>query len=342
MPKSWKKLLLLLLSALMVPGVLTACGGAGESEPSTEPEVTQSPEEAGTLKVLTIGHSLAVDCGHMLALIAAAEGYEHLKVGTLYYSGCKLYQHVDFLNTNSPEYDLYLSSTQEPNVPPKIMKKITMRDAIVFDYWDVIVMQGGVFEVAEDATYADGKIQTIQNYVNENKFNPTAIFAWHMPWATPTDKALRDMYTLKPHTYNNNYEKYGYDRAAFYNAITKCVGEHILTDNTFAFMIPSGTAIENALSSYLEESDLHRDYAHATDLGRVIGAYTWYCKLVGIDRLEQIKLDAIPKNFFRSTVGSEDRVLTDMEKAIILEAVNNALANPLQMTQSRYTQAPAR
>ena len=52
------------------------------------------------------------------------------------------------------------------------------------------------------------------------------------------------------------------------------------------------------------------------------------------------KLDTIPKAFFKSTTGTTDRVLTDMEKAIVLESVNNALANPLQMTQSQYTVAP--
>ena len=36
--------------------------------------------------------------------------------------------------------------------------------------------------------------------------------------------------------------------------------------------------------------------------------------------------------------NSVDLVLTDMEKAVILESVNNALKNPLQMTQSQYTQ----
>ena len=77
-----------------------------------------------------------------------------------------------------------------------------------------------------------------------------------------------------------------------------------------------------------------------TDLGRVITSYTWYCTLAGIDRLEEVKLDVIPKAFFKSTTGSTDRVLTDMEKAIILESVNNALQNPLQVTPSQYTVAP--
>ena len=122
--------------------------------------------------------------------------------------------------------------------------------------------------------------------------------------------------------------------------ITKCVNDHIVPDETFQYLIPSATAFENALSSYLEEKDLHRDYAHASDLGRVIASYTWFCTLTGVEQLEQIKLDTIPKNFFKSTVAAEDRVLTDVEKAIILESVNNALANPLQMTQSQYTEDP--
>ena len=93
----------------------------------------------------------------------------------------------------------------------------------------------------------------------------------------------------------------------------------------------TGTAIENALSSYLEETDLHRDYVHVSDLGRVISSYTWYCTLAGIDHLDEIKLDAIPKQFLKSTQDkTQDRVITEAEKAIILESVNNALKNPLQ------------
>ena len=66
----------------------------------------------------------------------------------------------------------------------------------------------------------------------------------------------------------------------------------------------------------------------------------WYCKLAGIDKLEKINLDVIPKNFFVSLNDAQDYVLTDMDKAIILESVNNALATPLKMSQSQYTVAP--
>ena len=90
----------------------------------------------------------------------------------------------------------------------------------------------------------------------------------------------------------------------------------------------------------LEETDLHRDFVHATDLARVMHAYLWYCKLTGVQELNALKMDTIPVRFFNSIRDTEDRVLTDAEKAIILESVNNALKNPLKVTQSQYTVKP--
>lgn len=339
-----KKILSLVMAALLMMGVLAGCGAPAEPAATTEatvPTPTQSPEEAAVLKVLTLGHSLAVDSGHMLALIANAEGYKEMKVATLYYSGCPLYRHVEFMTNNSPEYKLYVSNTTEPNTPPEIMEEVTMEMALRYDYWDIIVMQGGVFEIAEDGKYKDGNIQKIQEYVNQRKLNPGAVFAWNMAWAPPTDNSLRDQYPYENNTYYTSYIPYGDNRTNLYNAITKCVNDNILTNDTFQFMIPSGTVMENALSSYLEETDLHRDYVHATDLARVMVSYTWFCRLTGVEKLDEIKLDVIPKQFFKSTQALEDRVLTEAEKQLILESVNNALANPLQMTQSQYTEAPA-
>lgn len=337
----FKRILALCLSALLLIGCFAGCGNENSQEETTEPVPTQSPEEAAVLKVLVLGHSLAVDSGHMLNLVANAEGYSELRLATLYYSGCPLNKHVQFLTNDSREYQLFVSSTATPNVPPEVMNEVTMREAIKFDYWDIIIMQGGVFELIEDATFQNGDIQTIQKFVNEHKLNPTAVFGWHMPWATPVDDDLRNSYPLQPNSYITNYEKLGHNRSNYYNGIVKCVSNHIVTDETFKYLIPSGTAMENALSSYMTEKDLHRDYAHASDLGRVIAAYTWYCVLTGVESLSQIKLNAIPKAFFKSIVATEDYVLTDSEKALILESVNNALKNPLQMTQSQYTEAPA-
>ncbi len=293
------------------------------------------------LKILTLGHSLALDAGHMLNLVAGTEGFSGLTVATLYYSGCPLYKHVKHLQEDLPEYNFYLSSSDTPDQIPTITKGVTMKYGIEYDDWDIIIMQGGVFEIAYSDKYTDGNIQIIQDYVNQHKTNPDAIFAWNSPWAPPTTNSLRDKYPYEPNSYYTSYEAFNHDRTTMYNAITQCLADHIVTDDSFIYLIPSCTAIENALSSYLEETDLHRDYVHMSDLGRVITSYTWYCTLAGIDHLDEVKLDAIPVAFLKSTSDkTQDRVLTDAEKAVILESVNNALADPLHMTQSVYTTAP--
>ena len=338
-----KKILSLILCALLVLGMFTACGNDGGAPETTQPAPTEPAEEAKILKVLTLGHSLAVDSCHMINMIAALEGtgeYEEIVIGTLYYSGCKLSQHVQFLQADSPEYNLYLSSTKTPDRAPEIMNSVTMQSALRFDYWDIIVMQAGGSEVTSDMDIS-GNIDIIQNYVNENKLNPLAYFAWHMTWSRPADETLLDMYPHSPNGHKEAMAAYGFSREKYYDAIIKGVNNKILTDETFQLLIPTGTAMQNAWSSYMEDKDIQRDYAHANDFGRALTAYVWYCKLMGIEHLDEIKLDAIPKQFLKSTEDkSQDRVLTEMEKAIMLESINNALAHPLEMTQSQYTTAP--
>ena len=293
------------------------------------------------LKILTLGHSLSLDAAHMLNLVAAAEGYDQeFIIGTLYHSGCKLTEHVEFLQTDATEYGLYISSTLTPDQPPVKQDGVTMKYGIEYADWDIIIMQAGVFEIARETSYTSGNIQIIQNYVNEHKTNPNAIFAWNCPWVPPIDSTLRDKYPLSPNSYYSSYDAFNQDRLVMYGVTTDLLAKYIVTDSSFVYLIPSCTAIENANSSYLEETDLYRDYVHMNDFGRLITAYTWYCTLMGIDHLEEVNVDAIPVAFFKSTTGTEDRVLTDAEKLIILESVNNALANPLEMTQSQYTVAP--
>lgn len=343
-----KKLLIPFLCPALALSAFSAC--TAEPTPTTVPSSsettpTEPAAEANVLKILTLGSSSSVDACHMLNLILGTEGigdYEEVIVGTLYYSGCKLSQHVQFLTENSPKYQLYLSSSKTPGTPPEIMDAVTMQNALRFNYWDIIFMQANGSEMDSDETLTNGNIQTIQAYVNENKLNPLAYFGWHFTCISPTDPDLTSRYPYSPNPYQAVAEKYNHDREACFAARTGRLEKFIFADETFKLKICSITAVQNAATSYLTEKDLYRDYTHSTDLARVMTSYVWYCRLMGIDQLDAIKLDAIPKQFLKSTVDkSQDRVLTESEKAIILESVNNALANPLKITQSRYTEAPA-
>ena len=298
------------------------------------------------LRVLTIGSSSSVDSNHMINLVAAAEGigdYEEIVIGTLYYSGCKLSRHVEFLTENTPAYRLYLSSTKTPDSPPTILKDVTMETAVKYDSWDIIFLQANGGELDADETLTNGNIQTIQRYVDENKRNRDACFAWHFTCVSPVDPELIAKYPYTPNPYQAKCEFYNHDRPACFNSRAERVGRLIFTDESFKLRICSITAVQNACTSYLTEKDLYRDYTHSTDLARVMTAYVWYCSLMGIEQLEEVKLDAVPKAFLKSAPDkTQDRVITAAEKAIILESVNNALKYPLQITQSQYTEKAAR
>lgn len=342
------KRLLALIFALVLCVGLCACGETAQ-EPSTDPDdttpaPTEPAQEVNVLKVLTLGSSSSVDSNHMINLVAATEGigdYEEVVIGTLYYSGCKLPQHVQFLQQNSPVYKLYLSSTATADRPPETMENVTMGDALRHSYWDIIVLQAANGETDLETTFTGGNIEIIRNYVNEHKLNPNAAFAWHFTGVPSTDPDLLSTYPYSPNPYVTAMEKYNNDRQAYFAPRAANIEKYIAPDDTYKFIVCSGTATMNASTTYLTEKDLLRDYTHATDLARVILSYTWYAKLMGKTQLDAIHLDAIPKAFLRSTQNKTmDRPLTDAEKAIILESVNNALANPYRITQSQHTVAP--
>ena len=212
---TWKRILALSLSLLMVPGAFAACGAKEAAESTTVPTPTEDPEEAKVLKILTLGHSLALDACHMLAMIAVQEGYEGLKIGTLYNGSASLAKHVEFLTNNSNEYTLYISSTDTPDQIPTTIENASMYAALVYDKWDIIIMQSGTSEAPREEVYTNGNIQKIQEYVNQNKTNPNAIFAWNMTWAPPTDNTLRYKYPYSPNTWYTCYVPFNDDRSLF-------------------------------------------------------------------------------------------------------------------------------
>ena len=167
----FSRLIALCLSLLTVVGLFAACAAetpettgsaqTDETTKPTEPQPTQNPEEAKVMKILTLGHSLAVDSCHMLNLVSATEGigqYEEIVIGTLYYSGCSLGQHVQFMLADDPVYNLYLSSTKTPDAPPTVKKSVTAKEAIVSDHWDIIVMQGKPSELTTGVAYSENGV----------------------------------------------------------------------------------------------------------------------------------------------------------------------------------------
>lgn len=315
-----------LLSLLLCPLLLLPFCGCGAAEPApTETEAGYVPavdpktplSDGKTLKMLCITSSFGLNTTELLYDIAKDQGAENVIVARLYYSGCKLAQHVEFIRTNAPVYQYTKNSTGQ------WVKQMdtTLLYGLQDEDWDIIFLQQGAHHAGLVATYQE-HIDTILEYVCANKTNPNARFIWNMTWAFQQDNDSDTFLTA----YEGN-------QMTMYNMILDTTKEKVVPRTDFAAIIPSGTAVQNARTSYFGDT-LTKDTLHLNNLGRVIAGYTAWATLTG-KPIEKINLPPVSSYDLK-----EPLLLSEADKAVIIEAVNNAIANPWEVTPSSYPTKP--
>ena len=276
-----------------------------ESE-TTAPEVPTEPEKK-SLKILAIGNSFSVDAMEYVYQIAKEVGYEEVVLGNLYIGGCSLQTHAQNLKSRSKSYTYYYNSSG------KWQNKgsSNVQETINAEEWDYVSLQqvSGNSGMAE--TYEPYLTELI-DYVKEHA--PQAEIFWHMTWAYPAGSDY------------SSFKNYGYNQATMYNAIVNTVKDKILNREEISFVIPVGTAIQNVRTSYYGDR-LSRDNLHLSyDIGRYIASMMWVKQIsgVGIDGVTYIP-----------SVAITPRLLSTIK-----EAVNNAYANPYEVTEASDREAP--
>jgi len=291
------------------------------------------------LKILMIGNSLSVDAGRMLSYVFAVEGYDNVRVSTMYKSGCKLYEHADFIANNEAAYTFYDNAYTDAAAVvanPSLAKPTTSANKTLLyglqqDDWDIIVMQQGSSQAAQADTY-NGDIQTITNYVLENDKDPGTkpIFIWNSIWGYPynadelADTGATYVTLLLQNTGSDTAD--AATQIKMVDLITQAARDKVLTNDAFSYVIPSGTAFIHACAA-LSNEVMYNDYIHASDLGRMMVSYVWYSAITG-KTVEDIP-DAVPQALLRS--GSADRAVTANEKAVLLDCIAKAFAQPYTM-----------
>ena len=191
-------------------------------------------------------------------------------------------------------------------------EEVTMLRGLQDEDWDIITIQQSSAKSGLPESF-DGYLERLVDYVNQNKTNPEAKLVWHMTWAyqgDSTQKAFAD---------------YGSDQNTMYTAIVKAMQEKVQPNENFVGMIPAGTAVQNARTSYFGDN-LTKDGYHLNELGKVIASYCWYARLTG-KTLDKISINQVP-----------GLALSDSNKEVIMESVNNALRAPYAVTASNYTE----
>ena len=220
---------------------------------------------ARTLRILAIGNSFSRDAIEQNLHELALAGGDTAIIGNLFIGGCSLERHAG--NIRDDRHD-YVYRKIGADGKRRERKKVSIADALADDKWDYVSLQqassfSGLFEKYEP--YMPG----IMKYVKERTPKKCKIIL-HQTWAYQNGAG------------NTGFRYYDRDQLKMYRAIVAANNRAARTWK-IKTVVPSGTAIQNARTSFIGDNmnrdGYHLDYGH----GRFTAACAWYEKLFGKD-----------------------------------------------------------
>ena len=176
-----------------------------------------------------------------------------------------------------------------------------MSDALQEQDWDIITMQQASYFSGKEESFSE--LPYLIQYIKQNaEDGPTLV--WNMTWAYAEGFS--------------SLESYGRKQSIMYTKILRVVESQIKTNKHFAAIIPSGTAIQNARTSFMGDK-FTKDGMHLNPLGEYIVGLTFVHKLTGL---------SIDK------VGFAPAGVNDRQKKMAIEAAINAVKTPFDITEA--------
>jgi len=220
------------------------------------------------IRMLAIGNSFSEDAlESYVGDLAKADGVQ-IVIGNLYWGGCDLATHWNNANTNNPGYSYRKVMVSANGTITKSTRESTsIQYAVQDDNWDYIAFQQVSQHSGKFSTFFP-YLSNLKQYVNNLKTNPSVKYMLHRTWAYTANS------THSEYDYYHNNQREMYDSIAnAYDKVSVRAGIDLI--------IPTGTAIQNARSSYIGDN-FNRDGYHLTyGLGRYTAACAWYEKIVG-------------------------------------------------------------
>ncbi len=249
-----------------------------------------------SIRILAIGNSFSDDAMYRyLPSLLKSGGYQEIELGIMYIGGSSLDQHWDNMQGDKNAYTYYILKNGEWMTLPSGIKLGTAFSDTA-PAWDYITIQQVSSQSGKPDTYTN--LSNITARLKE--LAPQAKILWHMTWS-----------------YENGTPDIANGQMGMYEAISKTVQDVVLKNESIVGVIPSGTAVQNARTTDLNEKKgalTKRDDVHLDDkYGDYLAALTWYCYFSGENA----------NTVTYRPVGYFDQ---------IAKSVNNAINNPYQRT----------
>lgn len=312
-----KRILALILSFVLLVCVFSGCEKQpAETEPTETQAPTESPEEAKALKIMILGSSRSVNAFHFLYQAFKDQlPDQELVLGIMYYSGCSMSMHTEFIQTNQSVYRYYLNTDGKWSYESNVHMDTGLTD----QNWDVIVLQAGTGDTDNNMNETCRKFLT--EYVDSRVSHPH-VFWWHSTWFNSTTPSLFDPTKTK-------LDPTKIDQHAQLTTTNEAAKQYVLNDPMFAGHVTSGTPMMYALKVLnVPETDLYRDHTHLSDFGCLLVGFAWYAQFTG-NPVTQVNMDHIEHQYRQSYYQQlGPMVITEEMKEIITKTVDYTLSNP--------------
>lgn len=221
--------------------------------------LTATVAQAGdkVMRVLAIGNSFSEDAiENNLYDLFRASGRKAV-VANMYIGGCTLQRHWNNMKADAPAYRYRKTTVDGQRHQTDNMK---LSAALADEQWDVVSLQ--------QASGVSGKYATYTPYMRDliayvHKLAPRARIIWHQTWAYAKDSD------------HGEFPNYGRSQQAMYDSIMSA-SHRVVRQYKLRAVVPSGTAIQNARTSFLGDK-LNRDGFHLNlTYGRYTAACTWF------------------------------------------------------------------
>ena len=248
----------------------------------TKPTLNENERTEGTVKVLALGNSFALDSTAWISQIAKADGKD-LRVGYCHIAGCSLQRHYkNIFEGDNDKYSFgYYTSAGKTNT-----QKLSLQEALIATDWDYITFQQASGSSYDFNTYEPFLTELIA-YVK--KMCPNAKIVLNETWAYPDDSPIYGSSTAFDTDGDGKCEE-----AAMFEKVRESYLK-ASQNHGFTPLIPVGEAILRARDELAR--NLSRDGHHLDDRGRLIAALMWYETFTGVSALDN-KVDLTDNSTF--------------------------------------------